>query len=85
MMEITQATGSVGDRFDIRGCPRTMMAVVTTGNGGYEGIGFNARFWSSTENDNIRAWHRRLAYNITLVERRFGGKVGGLSVRCIKD
>ncbi len=36
MMEITQATGSVGDRFDIRGCPRTMMAVVTTGNGGYD-------------------------------------------------
>ena len=26
----------VSDRFDIAGCERTMMAVVTTGNGGYE-------------------------------------------------
>ena len=26
----------VSDRFDIAGCDRTMMAVVTTGNGGYE-------------------------------------------------
>lgn len=29
-------TGSINDRFDTRGCDRTMMAVVTTGSGGYD-------------------------------------------------
>lgn len=33
---ITQDAGRVSDRFDISGCDRTMMAVVTTGNGGYD-------------------------------------------------
>lgn len=35
-MENTKDTHRVTDRFDIRGCDRTMMAVVTTGNGGYD-------------------------------------------------
>ncbi len=39
-MVITEDAGSVSDRFDIRGCDRIMMAVVTTGNGGYDKLVF---------------------------------------------
>jgi len=56
-----------------------------TGNGTFQNIGRNTRFWSSTQNDEIRAWHRRLASNNSILERRFGGMQGGYSVRCIKD
>lgn len=56
-----------------------------TGHGNYQNIGINARFWSSTINDQIRAWHRRLAYDNSILERRFGGMKGGYSVRCVKD
>ena len=56
-----------------------------TGNGIYQNIGSNARFWSTTINGEIRAWHRRLVYNNSIFESRPGGMKGGYSIRCIKD
>ena len=41
-VRIKTAMRKTTDRFDITGCHRTMMAVVTTGNGGYDKLEFRA-------------------------------------------
>jgi uncharacterized protein (TIGR02145 family) len=54
-------------------------------NGAFIGIGYNGGWWSSTEYDAYLVWFRYLDYSISDVIRDYGGKEGGLSVRCIKD
>jgi len=54
-------------------------------NGRYTNMGYNARFWSSTEHDNYDAWNRLLnSYNSGVY--RFSNYLHyGFSVRCVRD
>lgn len=59
------------------------------GNRGYLGeffnLGFNACFWSSTENGSEKLWVRNLENRKTKIYRRDLLKHFGLSIRLIKD
>jgi uncharacterized protein (TIGR02145 family) len=52
---------------------------------GYSGLGFNAIFWTSTENNYSSAWYRYLYYNTSIAYHDAIGKSNGLSIRCVKD
>ena len=54
-------------------------------SGYYYYIGYFARFWSSSEYSGDYAWYRNLGWASTGVERGFGSKHRGFSVRCVKD
>jgi uncharacterized protein (TIGR02145 family) len=45
----------------------------------------SARYWSTTEEFNNRAWHRLLRYDQPVLSRDPHYKSCGLSVRCLKD
>lgn len=44
-----------------------------------------AVFWSRTEETPACAWFRDLTFNGAMVDRAYGFKVNGFSVRCVKD
>jgi len=54
-------------------------------NGGFDDIGLQCALWSSSENDTIGAWHWMMVYDRIALGRYGGSKVGGFSVRCVKD
>ena len=54
-------------------------------NGAFGNIGDYGYWLSSTENLTSYAWYRSMLYFTNNVERDYGGKWNGLSVRCIKD
>lgn len=47
--------------------------------------GTNTYYWTSTENDNTKAWYRVLSANYNQTGRRCTNKNLAASVRCIKD
>lgn len=47
--------------------------------------GTNTYFWTSTENDDTKAWYRVLSANYNQTGRRYTNKNLAASVRCIKD
>ena len=47
--------------------------------------GYNATFWSSTENSSDSAWYRNLYYNSSNLDRGNFNKLFGLSVRFVRD
>ncbi len=47
--------------------------------------GYNAYFWSSSEDGAGSAWCRRLNYDNAVVYRGDYGRIGGFSVRCLRD
>ena len=51
----------------------------------YYSFGYNATFWSATEDDGSFAYIRFLDYDNAYVNRGFDDKNGGLSVRCVRD
>ena len=51
----------------------------------FNGAGYGANFWSSTQNSSYAAWHRYLGYNYAYVDRSNYTKHSGLSVRCLRD
>ena len=55
------------------------------GSGDYYGEGYDAGFWSSTENDSSGAYLMGLNYNHNDAIPHDYGKYGGFSVRCLKD
>ena len=55
------------------------------GSGDYYGEGYDAGFWSSTENDSSGAYHKGLYYNHNDASLHDYGKYGGFSVRCLMD
>jgi uncharacterized protein (TIGR02145 family) len=58
----------------------------SSGDGSFCCIGSYAIFWSSTEEDNTRAWQRFLISIYSQANRgKSTDKSGGASVRCIKD
>ncbi len=54
-------------------------------DGSYSLTGWDAWWWSSTEYDSNGAWNRSLGYSYDQIERDEDHKMGGLSVRCVKD
>ena len=54
-----------------------------SGNGCY--IGTYGNWWSSSEYNTDYAWLRFLGYNFGDVERDYGFKRNGFSVRCLRD
>jgi len=53
--------------------------------GTFDGMGYCAFFWSSTEGYSGYAWTRLLYYNYSDVSRLNGNKQYGFSVRCVRD
>ena len=54
-------------------------------NGYYDAFGYNASFWSATQNDSGNAYGRNLYYDTAYVYRTNGTKYTGYSVRCIRN
>jgi len=54
-------------------------------DGSFNGITYNAYFWSSTEYSTTHAWYRYLYYYDVAVFRNYYGKVSGFSSRCCQD
>ena len=53
--------------------------------GYFNAIGIEGQWWSSTEFDSDNAYFRMLGYDSAYVFRTADFKIGGLSVRCVKD
>jgi uncharacterized protein (TIGR02145 family) len=55
--------------------------------GTFVNLGLNGVFWSLSENisNTDRAWYRLLIYTATTVSRASTFKVGGFSIRCLRD
>ena len=54
-------------------------------NGRFLSMGLSAFFWSSSERFSSSAWYRFLRYGRSGVNRNFGYKLTGFSVRCVRD
>ncbi len=54
-------------------------------SGEFSLLGYNGHWWSSTENGTNNAWDRSLHYTYDGIERDYDNKMGGFSVRCLKD
>jgi len=54
-------------------------------NGGWNGMGRYAGFWSATNATGSNAWYRRLDYNDASMHWNDRGKSSAVSVRCVKD
>jgi len=52
---------------------------------GFQNMGNNCSFWSSSEGTFSYAWYRLLDYNYSSVLRTTNSKHNGFSIRCIKD
>lgn len=55
------------------------------GDGTFLSVGSRGYWWSSTESDAASAWSRRVAYDYGSVDRGYGSKRYGFSVRCVRD
>lgn len=53
--------------------------------GGFYPLGYAAIFWSSTEDSTYYAWGRHLGYDGAGVDRGYGSKIDGFSVRLLRD
>ena len=51
----------------------------------FDNVGYDAYFWSSTQNHSNNAWFRGLYYCYAGVHRNYNGKDNGFSVRCLRD
>ncbi len=51
----------------------------------FGGVGYGGYFWGATEYDSSDAWSRGLSYTNGVVGRSIYSKLGGFSVRCVKD
>ena len=55
-------------------------------NGGTFGdVGGFGYWWSSTEDYTNTAWYQYMLYSFSYLGSSFGSKVGGFSVRCLRD
>jgi uncharacterized protein (TIGR02145 family) len=48
-------------------------------------LGYTCNWWCISESDSSNGWYRYLSYNQSALGRATYTKVGGLSIRCIKD
>ena len=56
-----------------------------TYKGIYNNFGIHAKFWSTTETNSNWAWFRCLYYTNANVDRSYGTRGCGFSVRCVRD
>ena len=54
-------------------------------SGDFDLLGSYAYFWSTTERYSNSAWHRGLHYYHSGLTRNSSSRIGGFSVRCVKD
>lgn len=54
-------------------------------NGGFERIGSNVHWWTTTETTSADAWSREVNYNGENIYRNYTIKTYGFSVRLLKD
>ncbi len=54
-------------------------------NGNFNSSGVMGYWWSSTETQDIYAWHRYISHRYDVLSRYGMGKSAGYSVRCVKD
>ena len=54
-------------------------------DGEFSILGYDGHWWTSTENGTKYAWDRSLHYTYDGIERDNDNKLGGFSVRCLKD
>jgi uncharacterized protein (TIGR02145 family) len=54
-------------------------------NGTFNHIGSFGYWWIATEGNAIRAWYLRMRYNADYIDRNIYDKLGGFSVRCLRD
>jgi uncharacterized protein (TIGR02145 family) len=54
-------------------------------DGPFSSIGNYGFWWSSTENDTISSWFRKLSYNTLGLDEGINNKNFGFSVRCVRD
>jgi uncharacterized protein (TIGR02145 family) len=57
----------------------------TNYDGNFNYMGNNGYFWSSTGNNGLYAWYRKLTYSNSDVYRSYSYKQGGFSIRCLGD
>ena len=57
----------------------------STGNFHFRGLGYMAKFWTSTEFSSTDSWQRLLYSDQNRVIRYFHYKEAGMSARCLKD
>ena len=55
------------------------------GGSSFDGAGYYAYFWSSTQYDSYNAYYRALGYYSADVYRNYNAKGAGFSVRCLRD
>ena len=58
---------------------------IRNGNGTFDYIGYYGSWWSSSEFNRTRAWHRYVGYTDRCVSRTVNDSCEGLSVRCLRD
>jgi len=58
---------------------------IRNGNGTFDYIRYYGSWWSSSEVNKTRAWHRYVGYNVSYVSRTVNDSCEGLSVRCLRD
>ena len=80
-------TCAIGNNLSLNNA--TGFTAVPAGNRGYGGtfysIGYGGYWWSSSEHGTYLAWYRSLHYDSSNVNRDYGGKIFGFSVRCLRD
>lgn len=85
----SSTTGSVGNTDYPAKRNITCFTALPGGYRGFTGaflyIGYYSLWWSATENDATSAWYRGLYYNNGGVDRYYGIKELGFSVRCLRD
>ena len=53
--------------------------------GSFNGMGYDATFWSFMEQSSYSAWGRSLNFTYSQISRYYADKHHGFSVRCVKD
>ena len=54
-------------------------------DGKFYSLGYDARFWSTSEYDSENAWSKGLSYQHSDIENGYDKKNMGLSIRCLKN
>ncbi len=54
-------------------------------DGNFYDMGYSATFWSASEDYNVGAWYRYLSYHDSDITRSGYYKLGGFSVRCLRE
>jgi len=84
---ISTVTGAPGNNQSLNNSSgfNAFPEVIRSNNGSFDVGGYNAIFWSSTEDDPDNAWYRFLNFNSSVLYRYGDYKQVGFSVRFVRD